>query len=162
QALEKLTRGAGCRTWKARQILQAAERLEHVDRGTAAPIPPAVRYEHLVLERAVLEPGPRAARGARHWIAVVRRTLAALARHAQKVRQNGPPVRAAPAEGVVRNPIGLAPAQLVGDEVRQVCGGHERGQRPGEAERVREPDNFRVDPEFTFEIARPDQQLAGQ
>ena len=162
EALEKGARGAGCRARKARQVLQAAERLEHVDGRTAAAVAPAVCHEHLVVKRAVLEPGPGAACGARHRIAVVGRSLAAFARHAQEVRQHVAPVWAPPAEGVVRDPVRLAPAEFVGDEVRQVGSGHERRQGPGEAERVRQPDHLRVDPELAFEVARSDQKLARQ
>src|SRR5438045_8861831 len=68
----------------------------------------------------------------------------------------------APAEGVVRDAIRLAPAQLVGNEVAQASRGHQRGQGPGEAERVGQPHHVCLDTKFMLEIARTDEHLASE
>ena len=109
----------------------------------------------------VLESTPGATGDAGQQRAIVRGVFTRPERRrTQEVGQHVAPIRSTPTEGVVGDAVGLTPAQLVGDEIRQAGSRHQRRQCPREAETVRQPHNFGVHAKLAFEIAGPDQHLA--
>ena len=161
EAFEEVTRAAHLHAREAWQLLETPAGLDHLDRWASATVAVTERHQQLILQLAVLKARPRAAGDARQQRAVIRGVLARPERRrAEKVHQHLATVGTPPAKRVMRNTVGLAPAHLVGDEVRQSSRRHQRRQGPAEAEGIRQPDNARLDPEVALEVAGADEHLA--
>ncbi len=145
-----------------RQVAEPPPGLQHPAGRAAAPVAPAEEIEQVVVDVLLIVDavGPRDLLGGH--VAVVGEVALPGGRRGDEVGEDFRAVGAAPAEGVVGQPVGVVPGHLAGHEMGDARAAQDLRQRPGVAEDVRQPQEAGAPPELRLEGAHPIDQLPHQ